>query len=92
MSRITIEELSKRAIQRPGVDLYTVEDALVLVKLCQQASTPILGIDAFIIYADKVQPSLENSIDLSFVNNCYDVATRFLTDRYNLNFVYEIVY
>ena len=39
---------------------------MLLIKLCQQESLPILGIDAFEICGEKIQPSIENSIDLSF--------------------------
>lgn len=92
MSKITIEELEKRAIHRPGIDLYSFDDAMLLVKLCQQASLPILGIDAFKICGDKIQPSMENSIDLSLEKESHNVAINFLVKRRNLNFLYEIVY
>lgn len=92
MSKITIEELEKRAIHRSGIDLYNLEDAMLLIKLCQQESLPILGIDAFKICGEKIQPSMENSIDLSFEKESYHIAMRFLTDRCNLKFLYEIVY
>lgn len=92
MSKITIEELAKRAIHRSGIDLYNIDDAMLLIKLCQQASLPILGIDAFKICGDKIQPSMENSIDLSLEKESYDIAMNFLTERCNLKFLYEIVY
>lgn len=92
MSEITIDELSKKAIHRAGIDLYGIEDAILLIKLCQKAKLPILGIDAFKIFGDKIQPSMENSIDLSLENKNYDLALNFLTDRRNLEFMYEIVY
>lgn len=92
MSKITIDEFSQRSIHRLGIDLYTVEDALILVELCRQASLPILGIDAFKLCGDKIQPSMANSIDLSSEKECYDIAIKFLVDRSNLTFVYEIVY
>ena len=92
MSKITIEELAKRAIHRSGIDLYNIDDAMLLIKLCQRASLPILGIDAFKICGEKIQPSMENSIDLSLEKESYDIAMNFLTERYNLKFLYEIVY
>ena len=92
MSEISIDELSKRAIQRSGIFLYNVNDAILLIELLQQASVPVLGVDAFKIYGDKIQPSMENSIDLSLEKKSHDFAVKFLTDRYNLGFVYEIVY
>ena len=89
---MTIAEFSKRAIHRHGVDVYNVEDAIMLVKLCQQEARPVLGIDAFRIFGAYIQPYMEHSIDLSYEKKCYDVAISFLTDRRNLDFVYEIVY
>lgn len=92
MSEITIDELSQKAIHRAGIDLYEMEDAILLIKLCQQAKIAILGIDAFKIFGDKIQPSMENSIDLSLESRSYDRALQFLTDRRTMGFMYEIVY
>lgn len=92
MSEITIDELSQKAIHRAGIDLYEIEDAILLIKLCKKTKLPILGIDAFKIFGDKIQPSMENSIDLSLDNKNYDLALDFLTDRRNLEFMYEIIY
>ncbi len=92
MSEITIDELTKRAIQRSGIELYSVEDSILLIQLCQQSSFPILGIDAFKILEGKIQPSMENSIDLSMEKECYNIAIEFLTKRCDLNLMYEIVY
>ena len=87
-----MDELVKRAVHRFGIDLYSAEDAMLLIKFCQQASIPVLGIDAFKIREEKIQPSMENSIDLSSKENAHDIAIQFLTDRYNLDFMYEVVY
>lgn len=92
MKAITIDELSQKAIHRYGIDLYDVENAMLLIKLCQQANIPVLGIDAFRLYGDKIQPCMENSIDLSFENGNYDLALQFLADRRTAGFLYEIVY
>ncbi len=92
MNEMTLEEFSKRAIHRPGLDVYTAEDAILLVKLCQQASLPVLGVDAFKLFGDKIQPFMEHSIDLSNENESHDKAIKFLTDRLGMDFVYEIVY
>ena len=96
---MTIEELSKKAIHRPGMDLYSVEDAILLVNLCRQASLPVLGIDAFTLLEGGIRPDMGNSIDLSTKKydkfkeeEKYDLAIQFLVDRRKLNFVYEIVY
>ena len=92
MNEISIDEVSKRAIHRHGVELYNTEDALILVKLCQQLSLPILGIDGFRIFGEKIQPSTTHSIDLSHEKKCYSIAEAFLTDRRSLGLLYEIVF
>lgn len=92
MSEITIDELYQKAIHRHGIDLYDAEDAILLIKLCQQANILVLGIDAFRLYGDKIQPCMENSIDLSLENGNYDLALQFLADRRTAGFLYEIVY
>ncbi len=92
MEKITVDEFSKRSIKRHGIELYNREDAINLVYLCQQENIKVLGIDAFILFGDAIQPSMENSIDLSYEENGYELAKKFLNDRVNTEFVYEIVY
>ena len=90
MRKNAIDEFSKRAIHRASVDLYKFNDAIMLVELCKEHKVPILGIDAFMIYGDKIQPNLEHSIDLSYENDYYHLALQFLNNRKNTDFVYEV--
>ena len=92
MSDMTLEQFSEKAIHRPGIELYSIDDAIELVKLCQKKAIPVLGIDGFKIYGKKIQPSMENSIDLSDQNESYGVALSFLHNRHDLDLLYEIVY
>lgn len=53
---------------------------------------PVLGLDAFIITEEKTQPSMDNSIDLSYETDCYGAASEFLKKRRGLDLLYEVVY
>lgn len=90
---MTVEEFSQKAVHRHGVDLYNAEDAIRLVELCRQASLPVWGIDAFLLFGTAIQPDMGNSIDLSSEKGGgHDRAIRFLTDRLGLGFMFEVVY
>ena len=83
---------SVNAIHRCGIDLYCTDDAIALVKICRDEAVPVLGLDAFVLTEDKTQPCMDNSIDLSYETDCYDIALKFLEERRNLNLLYEVVY
>ena len=86
------DEFSVKAIHRCGIDLYCTDDAFTLIKLLQGKAVPVLGLDAFIITEEKTQPSMDNSIDLSYETDCYGAASEFLKKRRGLDLLYEVVY
>lgn len=92
MSKEILDKFSANATHRYGIDLYCIDDAITLVKMCQGEAVPVLGLDAFILEGNKTQPSMDNSIDLSYEADCYSIAIDFLEKRRNSNFLYEVVY
>ena len=45
--------------------LFAKEDAFSFIDACKTYNISILGIDSFFLFDDKIQPSLDNSIDFS---------------------------
>lgn len=93
-----VESLFKsKAIFRNDMMLFSKEHAIEFINACENHAYVILGIDAFHIFEDKIQPSLENSVDFS--SNLYKQKTEdnisdareFLSHREN-SLVFEIVY
>lgn len=71
-------------------------DALDVIKKCKELNRKIFGIDAFKITEKITQPILEHSIDYKIVqesdNGNWSEAIKFLQERMNEDFVYEIIY
>jgi len=88
----TVELLFKdKAIIRGGLMLFSKNDAVKFVRECQKEKIKILGIDSFKIIGEKIQPSLENSVDFSKTNETanYDGAVDFIKSR-SEEFYFEI--
>lgn len=54
-----------KAIIRNNMMLFSKENALDFIQACENHDIKILGIDGFYLTGDKIQPSMENSIDFS---------------------------
>lgn len=88
-------EFSDVAITHLNLRMYYPKDALLLINRCRAVNKRILGLDAFIVDGEKIQPSLENSIDFSIqksMNGFWDEAEEFIKQYLNREFVFEIVY
>jgi len=85
--------LKDRTIQRGGVTLFKKIDALGFIETCATKNLKVLGIDAFLLLGEAIQPSMENSIDFttsSFKGNPIQSARDHLT-RSDDNLYFEIV-
>jgi hypothetical protein len=80
-----------KAIIRGGLMLFTKNDALQFLKECQKQNLKILGIDSFILLGEKIQPSMENSIDFSktYKTDNFETAEEFIRTRSD-DFYFEI--
>lgn len=92
-----IEEMFQdRAIVRhKGLIVYKKKDAIDFVRACESNNVKILGIDGFFISKNKIQPSIEHSIDFSSLftkkyANEYHISIEFLQSRSDDMF-FEIV-
>jgi len=88
-------EFSNVSVIHLDMHMYYPKDALLLINRCRELNKKVLGIDAFIVDGEKIQPSLENSIDFSIKksdNGFWDEAEWFIKKYMNREFVFEIVY
>jgi hypothetical protein len=88
------KELLSRAIVRENILLFAKENALVFVEECKKNKIQLLGIDGFFLFEDKIQPSLDNSVDFSSnfndkSNDVYSDAIKFINDK-DSSLFYEI--
>jgi len=85
-----------KAINRSGILLFSKEDALLFIEACKESKIQILGIDAFYLWGDYTQPSLDNSVNFSSpeytlkTESIYSDAVVFLEGK-SENLFFEIV-
>jgi hypothetical protein len=91
-----IEQLfAAKAIIRPGTFLLKPIDAIDFVSECQKQEINILGVDAFYLIEEKIQPSLMHSVDFTSLRrhesdiNVYDAAQKLIEAANDMYF--EIV-
>lgn len=90
MNKVELIFMNK-AIIKGGIMLLSKNDAIQFVMECQKEDIDILGVDSFKTIGDKIQPSLDNSIDFSKANELanYDKAIDFIKNR-SEEFYFEI--
>lgn len=89
------KEFRDRAIVKAGTYLFGPQDAIEVVKKCSQIERKILGIDAFVVTDNTVQPFMEHSIDYSvggLQGGNWNEAEQFILERAEMGFVFEVVY
>ncbi|HEV3415622.1 MAG TPA: hypothetical protein VG056_02365 [Pirellulales bacterium] len=96
MARVD-EEFSAQGILRGRTIRFRADDALAVVRRCQERGVKVLGVDGFIITEHFTQPLMEQSVDMSdFGNrhsglNCWDRAAKFLEERKTTDLYFEVV-
>ncbi len=86
-------EFEDLAIKRNNLLLFTAENAIKVIKKCEELGIFIYGIDAFRLLGKYIQPLQEHSIDYSNVsNNNWKFATEFIQKKSNMGLVFEVVY
>lgn len=74
------------------LNLFNYENAMKAIAIAKQCDINVLGIDAFKITGDSIQPSLDNSIDFYDEPNTFKQATEFIESRKYTDYYYEIVF
>ena len=75
--------------------MYYPKDAIRFINRCKELNKRVLGIDAFIVKGEAIQPSMENSVDYSILNDKkghWNEAEEFVKNYINKEYVFEIVY
>ncbi len=94
-NEVEIEFIGK-ALVRGGVFLLRPSDAIDLINKCREKNYRVFGIDGFFIIGDKIQPSMENSIDFgelveSISDQPYEDAVNFIEQRKDSGMYFEII-
>jgi hypothetical protein len=90
-------EFDDRAVLRGGLRLFRPADAIDLIRKCREAGVRVLGLDAFRVFPNAIQPDMEHSIDYSsppytrLLQNSWQHAERFVRDREATAFFVEVV-
>lgn len=82
-----------KALVKGGVMLFSKENAIQFIRACEKENLKILGVDSFLMFGEKIQPSLENSIDFSTEGigaTVFDQAAAFVKSKDD-KFLFEIV-
>lgn len=88
-------EFIKKGIKRGGVYMFDSKDAFEIINKCKINNVKILGIDSFKLTEQTTQPVLEHSVDFSILEekfDCWLEAEKFIKERINKGFFFEIVY
>jgi hypothetical protein len=83
-----------RGIERGGTLYLKASDALDFIEAARLAKMPVMGVDAFIITETATEPLLEHILDCSIGGlppDTWSPARRFVEERLNLGFMFEIV-
>ena len=90
-------EFSDKALSRGALSLLRPQDALSLVARCREVGLSILGLDAFLVSSQHVQPSMEHSIDFSseredgLAEDGWDRAEAFIRKHETSQYLFEVV-
>ena len=93
MVRIT-DEFAHLGVVRGNLSMFRVNEALFLVNKCRERNIRILGIDAFIVNPNTIQPVMEDSPDWSDVEpieKTWELAETFFKKHHNSDLYFEIV-
>jgi hypothetical protein len=83
--------VQEKGILKHGLILFYFQDAINLINLCCDHNVPILGIDSFKLFDNRIQPFLEHSIDCSNNTKDYKRILDFINSKKNFDFMFEIV-
>jgi len=57
--------IENKSINKNGIFLLDYNNMKVLIAMCEKNKTKVLGIDAFSLQENRIQPQLNRSIDFS---------------------------
>lgn len=92
-----LEHFEDKGLRRGGILLLRPNIAILFVKECMDVGVRILGIDAFRIGEDFVQPVIEHSVDFTGKKRyhpkmAYGKSLEILEDLLDSELFFEIIY
>ena len=92
MSDIIKEKYLKKAVIYDNIWMYFIKDAIQIVIDCKKNNIQITAIEAFKLSGEGIQPSQENSAEISTGIDNWNDAISFLSNIQNTSYLYEIWY
>ena len=92
MNNIVKEKYSDKAIIYGNMWLYFITTAKDVIADCQKNNVRIMGLEAFKLTGEGIQPSQEHSVGFNADEYSWQKALQFLGDVKDLTYLYEIWY
>src|SRR5256885_185745 len=94
-ARDIVAEFQAKTQRHYGVLVLSAEDARAMILRAEEEKIRVLGIDAFILRGDSIQPEMEHSVDYSERSTVSDSdwsdAVAFIQKKAPLGFAFEVV-
>ncbi len=91
------DEFAGKGVLRGGELMLRPKDAIAFVSRCRESGATVLGVDGFRLSKQTIQPVIEQSVDLSRLEDmndrdrCWDRAERFLSERLTSDLFFKVV-
>ncbi|MDD3894006.1 MAG: hypothetical protein PHU36_03175 [Syntrophomonadaceae bacterium] len=92
MNDIVKEKYSDKAILYGNMRLYFIKTAKEVIADCQKNNIRVVGLEAFKLTGEGIQPSQEHSVDFNDNEENWQKAIEFLENVEDLTYLYEIWY
>ena len=87
-----VEELFRsRANIVGGVFLLKPRDAVELVRECKSKGIAVFGAEAFYVIGERIQPSMEHSIDIDTETDPHETTISFLRSHIESELWFEVM-
>lgn len=92
MSDIIKVKYVERAVIYSNIWMYFIKTAKDVVLDCKKNKKKIHALEAFRLFGEGIQPSMEHSIDFNHNEGNWDKAIEFLSNVKDTTYLYEIWY
>lgn len=92
MNDVIKEKYKEKAVVYDNIWMYFIKTAKDVIIDCEKNQKKIVGLEAFKLTGEGIQPSQEHSIDLDVNKDSWRKAIDFLSNIKDTDYLYEIWY
>ena len=92
MTDVIKEKYARKAVIYDNIWMYFIMTAKEVIIDCEINQNKIMGLEAFKLTGEGIQPSQEHSIDLNTNEDSWRKAIDFLSNIKDTDYLYEIWY